>query len=77
MKKTPNSSNNAPEPSERALQHSMTEEDLQGYSVDDVRCLNCAGAFCGSKTIRLYKGEPMVLCLNKEAAREVLRKSGK
>lgn len=41
----------------------LTDDDLQGHSIDDVKCRACSGyGNCGFKTFRLYNGKPYSVC---------------
>ena len=41
----------------------LTDDDLDGHSIDDVKCRACSGyGNCGYKTFRLYNGKPYSVC---------------
>lgn len=41
----------------------IADEDLAGYSIDDIKCRACSGyGNCGFKTFRLYDGTPYSVC---------------
>ena len=50
----------------------LTEADFLGYDPDALRCNQCAGAFCGQRSGRVFNGEPIIMCGNKEETRKVL-----
>lgn len=52
----------------------LTEADLLGYSIDDVKCVQCGGAFCGLRVGRVMAGEPLIMCPRKGPTKEVLAK---
>ncbi len=51
----------------------LHQEDLLGYSVQDVACHQC-GSCCGRRAGRVLEGKPLIMCTRKPAAREVLSK---
>lgn len=55
----------------------LTEADLLGYSIDDVECIQCGGAFCGLRAGRVLAGKPIIMCPRKEPTREVLARLSK
>lgn len=50
----------------------MTSDDLCGYTVAELECKQCGGAFCGARVGRFYDGKPFILCGRKSCAKEVL-----
>lgn len=41
----------------------LTDEDLKGKSVEEIKCRACSGyGNCGYKTFRLYDGKPYSIC---------------
>ena len=55
----------------------LTEADLLGYTVDDVKCVQCGGAFCGMRIGRVLSGKPLIMCPRKEPTQKVLAVLGK
>lgn len=51
----------------------LHQEDLLGYSVEDVACHQC-GSCCGRRAGRVLDGKPLIMCTRKPAAQEVLSK---
>ena len=49
----------------------LHQEDLLGYSVQDVACHQC-GSCCGRRAGRVLDGKPLIMCTRKPAAQEVL-----
>lgn len=46
----------------------MTDEDLGGFDVADVKCRSCSGyGNCGLKTYGIYKGKPISVCNSRVA----------
>ena len=50
----------------------LCEDDLLGYSLDEIECVQCGGVFCGLRVGRIYEGKPLILCSRKKEAREIL-----
>ena len=45
----------------------LTEDDLEGFSVDELRCSSCSGyGNCGYRMYRLYEGKPILICQQKK-----------
>lgn len=51
----------------------LHQEDLLGYSVEDVACHQC-GSCCGRRAGRVLDGKPLIMCTRKPAAQKVLSK---
>lgn len=51
----------------------LHQEDLLGYSVEDVACHQC-GSCCGRRAGRVLDGKPLIMCTRKPATQEVLSK---
>lgn len=52
-------------------QFAMHEEDMAGFSIEDVACISCR-PLCTNKVIRRFRGGPLFMCKRKEATIEVL-----
>ena len=51
----------------------LHQEDLLGYSIEDVACHQC-GSCCGRRAGRVLDGKPLIMCTRKPAAQKVLSK---
>ena len=51
----------------------LHQEDLLGYSVEDVACHQC-GSCCGRRAGRVLDGKPLIMCTRKPVAQKVLSK---
>lgn len=40
----------------------MVIEDMGGHSVDEIRCTNCSGRYCGRRNVRVVEGTPLAVC---------------
>jgi len=52
-------------------QFAMHEEDMRGFSIEDVACISCR-PLCTNKVMRRWNGGPLFMCTRKEATKEVL-----
>ncbi|MBQ9041927.1 MAG: hypothetical protein IJ111_03845 [Eggerthellaceae bacterium] len=50
----------------------LTEADLLGHAPEALECNQCAGAFCGLRAGRVYKGKALIMCSRKDEVKEVL-----
>lgn len=42
----------------------LTDEDLEGFTLQDVNCRGCSGyGNCGFRSYRLYNGKAVSLCI--------------
>lgn len=55
----------------KIAQFEVSDEDLLGYSTDDVACISCR-PLCTNKIMRRYNGGPLFMCTRKEATKEFL-----
>ena len=55
----------------------LVEADLLGYAPETLECNQCAGAFCGLRAGRVYKGKALVMCGRKDEVKEVLASLGR
>ena len=43
----------------------LTEEDLDGFDLADIKCRSCSGyGNCGFKTYNLYQGKAVSICMH-------------
>ena len=52
----------------------LRDDDLLGYSPDDLECVQCGGVFCGLRVGRIYRGRPLILCSRKDEVKKILGK---
>ena len=50
----------------------LDEADLLGYAPDELACNQCAGAFCGLRSGRVFKGKALIMCGRKDEVKEIL-----
>ena len=50
----------------------LSREDLLGYTPEQLACTQCGGVFCGLRVGRVFEGDALIMCSQKEEVKDVL-----